>query len=63
MPVILAVQEADSRRIMVQRHQGKKFVRPYLEKFFTRIGLVEWLEVNALSSSPSTAKKKKVVLI
>jgi hypothetical protein len=34
-------------------------VRPYLEKSFTKIGLVEWLKVKALSSSPSTAKKKK----
>jgi hypothetical protein len=34
-------------------------MRPYLEKPFTKIGLVKWLEVKALSSSPSTAKKKK----
>jgi hypothetical protein len=32
-------------------------VRPYLEKPFTKIGLVEWLTVEALSSSPSTEKK------
>jgi hypothetical protein len=25
-------------------------MRPYLEKLFTKIGLVEWLEVQALSS-------------
>jgi hypothetical protein len=31
--------------------------RPYLEKPFTKIGLVEWLKVKALSSSPSTEKK------
>jgi hypothetical protein len=30
--------------------------RPYLEKPFTKIGLVEWLKVKALKSSPSTAK-------
>jgi hypothetical protein len=36
---------------------GKEFVRPYLEKPFIKIGLVEWLKVKALSSSPSTAKK------
>jgi ribosomal protein S21 len=30
-----------------------------LEKPFTKIGLVEWLKVKALSSSPSTGKKKK----
>jgi hypothetical protein len=34
-------------------------VRSYLEKPFTKIGLVEWLKVMALSSIPSTAKKKK----
>jgi hypothetical protein len=33
-------------------------VRPYLEKPFTKIGQVEWLKVKALSSSPSTEKKK-----
>jgi hypothetical protein len=38
--------------------QGKYSVRPYLEKPFTKIGLVEWLKVKALSSSPSTAKKQ-----
>jgi hypothetical protein len=32
--------------------------RPYLEKSFTKIGLVEWLKVKALSSKPSTGKKK-----
>jgi hypothetical protein len=34
-------------------------VSPYLEKPFTKIGLVEWIKVKALSSSLSTAKKKK----
>jgi hypothetical protein len=33
-------------------------LRPYLEKPFTKIGMVEWLKVKALSSSPRTAKKK-----
>jgi hypothetical protein len=33
-------------------------VGPYLEKLFTKIGLVEWLKMKALNSSPSTAKKK-----
>jgi hypothetical protein len=33
--------------------------RPYLEKPFTNIELVEWLKVKALSSNPSTAKKQK----
>jgi hypothetical protein len=34
-------------------------MRPYLEKPFPKIGLVEWLKVKDLSSSPSTTKKKK----
>jgi hypothetical protein len=34
-------------------------VRPYLGKPFTKIGLVEWLKVKVLSSSPSTTKKRK----
>jgi hypothetical protein len=33
-------------------------VRPYLKKPFIKIGLVEWLKVKALSSSPGTAKKQ-----
>jgi hypothetical protein len=34
---------------------------PYLEKPFTKIGLVEWVKVKALSSSPSMTKKKKAI--
>jgi hypothetical protein len=34
-------------------------MRPYLGKKNAKQGLVEWLKVEALSSSPSTAKKKK----
>jgi hypothetical protein len=30
-----------------------------LKKPFTKIGLVAWLKVKALSSNPSTAKKKR----
>jgi hypothetical protein len=37
---------------------GKKSSRPYLEKTLHRKGLVEWFKVKALSSSPSTKKKK-----
>jgi hypothetical protein len=37
---------------------GKYFTRPYLEKPLTKIGLVEWLKVKVLSSSPSTKRKK-----
>jgi hypothetical protein len=48
-------------RIVAQSQPGKKFERPYLKKLFTKIGLVEWLKVKALSSSPSTAKNQKTV--
>jgi hypothetical protein len=60
MPVILATQEAEIRRITVQSPpRANNSMRPYLKKQpFTKIGLVEWLKVKALSSSPSTAKKK-----
>jgi hypothetical protein len=34
-------------------------VRPYLEKPFTKIELVEWLKVKALSSSSSMAQRRK----
>jgi hypothetical protein len=35
-------------------------MRPYLEKPFTKIDVVQWLKVKALSSSPNTPKKKKI---
>jgi hypothetical protein len=40
---------------------GKEFVRPYLEKPFIKIGLVEWLKVKALSSSPSIIKREREI--
>jgi hypothetical protein len=43
-PVILATQEAEIRRIMVQSQLGKKFKRPYLEKTQHKKGLMEWLK-------------------
>jgi hypothetical protein len=60
-PVILATQEAENRKIRVQSQPGKEFVRLHLEKPLSKIGLVEWLKVKALSSSPNTAKRKKKV--
>jgi hypothetical protein len=41
---------------MVPSQPGQIVERPNLEKPFTKIGLVEWLKVKALSSNPSTAK-------
>jgi hypothetical protein len=39
--------------------QGNSSGDPILKNPITKNGLVEWLKVKALSSSPSTAKKKK----
>jgi hypothetical protein len=59
MPVTLATQEAEIRRIRVRsQFCTNSSMRPYLEKPFTKIGRVEWLKVKALSSSTSTTKKK-----
>jgi hypothetical protein len=43
-PVILAAQEAEIRRSQFKASLGK-YVRPYLEKTITKIGLVLWLKV------------------
>jgi hypothetical protein len=32
--------------------QANSSMRPYLKKPFTKLGLVEWLKLKALSSSP-----------
>jgi hypothetical protein len=37
---------------------ARQFARPYLKKKNHKKGLVEWLKVQALSSNPSTEKKK-----
>jgi hypothetical protein len=58
MPVILATQEEESRRTEV-RSQPRQIVHETLsQKSFTKLGLIEWLKMKVLSSSPSTAKKK-----
>jgi hypothetical protein len=47
MPVILATQEAEIRRIIVRSQPRQIFTRPYLKKKtpITKIVLVEWLKV------------------
>jgi hypothetical protein len=59
MPVILATQEAEIRRIMVQSQPGQTVCETLPQKNPSQKGLVEWLKVYALSSNPSTANKKK----
>jgi hypothetical protein len=54
--IILATQEAESRRIVVQARPSKYSVRPYLKKPIIIKGLVEWLKVKALSSNSSATK-------
>jgi hypothetical protein len=43
MPVILATQEADIKRITVCSQLGQ-IVRPYLENIHHTKGLIEWLK-------------------
>jgi hypothetical protein len=57
-PIILATQKAEIRRIMVQSQPRQIVCRTLSRKTLHKKGLVEWLKVKALSSSPSTAKKE-----
>jgi hypothetical protein len=53
-------QEAEIRRIVVRSQHGQ-IVHETLsqKKTLHKKGLMEWLKVKALSSSPSTAKKER----
>jgi hypothetical protein len=52
-PIILATQEAESRRITVRSQTGQTVRKNLSRKTLSqKIGLVEWLKVKALSSSP-----------
>jgi hypothetical protein len=57
MPAILATQEAETRRISVRSQPEQTVCKTLSQKALHKKGLVEWLKVKALSSSPSTAKK------
>jgi hypothetical protein len=58
MPVILATKETEIRRIAVQSQPRQR--ESLCRKTLHKNGLVEWLKVSALSSNPSTTKKKRV---
>jgi hypothetical protein len=60
MPIILATQEAEIRRIVVQSQPGQIVCETLSQKTLQKkIGLVQWLQVKVLSSSPSTERKKQ----
>jgi hypothetical protein len=46
----------DQEYLGLKPAQASSSVGPYLEKHFTKIVLVEWRKVKALSSTPSMAK-------
>jgi hypothetical protein len=49
MPLTLATQED----LKSKPARANSSTRTYLEKLFTKIGLVDWLKLKFLSSSPS----------
>jgi hypothetical protein len=59
MPVILATQEAETRRIKVWSQPWQIVLKTPSRKYPSQKGLVEWLKVKALSSSPIITKKKR----
>jgi hypothetical protein len=59
MPLILATQEAEMRRITVQSWPRQIVLETLSRKNLSQKGPVEWLKVKALSSNPSYHKKTK----
>jgi hypothetical protein len=57
-PIILVTPSYSGGRN--QEDHGSKPAWPYLKKTLHKKGLVEWLNVQALSSSPGTTKIKKI---
>jgi hypothetical protein len=56
--VILATQEAEIRRIAAQSQPKANSLQDPISKNLHKKGLLEWLKVWTLSSSPSTAINK-----
>jgi hypothetical protein len=52
--------QEDSSSKPARANSSKKL---YLEKPFTKIGLVEWIKMKPFSSSPSTSKKNNKIYI
>jgi hypothetical protein len=59
MPIILATQEAEIRKIMVQSQPRQIVLKTLSGKNHHKNRAVEWLKVKTLSSKPSTTKKKE----
>jgi hypothetical protein len=59
MPVILAIQEVEIRRITVQSQWGQIVHETLSGKNPSQKGLVEWLKVKALSSNPCVTETNK----
>jgi hypothetical protein len=60
--VILATQEAETRRIRVQSQPGHIVHETLSQKTLHKNKASRWFKVKALSSNPSTTKKKVVNL-
>jgi hypothetical protein len=60
-PVILATQEAEFMRIMVQSHPRQIVHKTLSQKNLHKNRAGRVLKVKVLSSSPSTRKKKKML--
>jgi hypothetical protein len=59
VPVILATQEAEIRKSVVQSQPLASSSQDPISKKPSQKGLVEWLKMKALSSNPSTTKNKR----
>jgi hypothetical protein len=59
MPVILATQESEIKRIVAQSQSRQIVCETLSQKRLHKKRAGRWLKVKILSSSPRTAKKKK----